>query len=115
MCYCPKIIWLTLIHGQVFSGVDSDRIQLNHDSLWTGGPFQNKSYTGNNGDPSQKANKASGIASLRKEIWSKGQVPVEDATTLYGSFGRFDKKLTSDIAESQSKNIILLTGNHLMA
>lgn len=81
----------TLIHGQVFSGVDSDRFQLNHHSLWTGGPFQNKSYTGNNADPSQKSNKAAGIASLRKEIWSKGQVPVEDATTLYGSFGTFDK------------------------
>jgi hypothetical protein len=82
---------LTPIHGQVFSGVDSDRFQLNHDSLWTGGPFENNSYTGNNAYPSQKAAKAAGIAHLRQEIWSMGQIPVENATTLYGSFGTCDK------------------------
>ncbi|KAM3579897.1 hypothetical protein VKS41_007618 [Umbelopsis sp. WA50703] len=73
----------------VFSGVESDGYELNIDSLWTGGPFENASYTGNNAPLSEKAAKAAGVAAVRQDIWKNGQIPVDNATTLYGSFDNY--------------------------
>ncbi|KAG2178795.1 hypothetical protein INT43_001641 [Umbelopsis isabellina] len=73
----------------VFSGVQSDGYELNIDSLWTGGPFENPNYRGNNAGKSEKAAKAAGVAAVREDIWKNGQIPVDNATTLYGSFGNY--------------------------
>ncbi|MCL2487635.1 MAG: glycoside hydrolase family 95 protein, partial [Oscillospiraceae bacterium] len=57
------------IGAMVFGGVDSDRIQINEHTLWSGGPGANASYNG--GFNGTSANAKSAMISLRNSLQTK--------------------------------------------
>ncbi|CAE6459283.1 unnamed protein product [Rhizoctonia solani] len=70
----------------------SDRIQLNIESLWSGGPFADQSYNGGNHQPSERAYLASQLARIRNTIFTssngtiRGVEPLPIDAGAYGSY-----------------------------
>ncbi|KAJ1300892.1 hypothetical protein OPQ81_003318 [Rhizoctonia solani] len=69
-----------------------DRIQLNIESLWSGGPFADPSYNGGNHQPSERSYLASQLARIRDTIFSSSNGTIEGVEPLpidagaYGSY-----------------------------
>ncbi|KAG8696870.1 hypothetical protein FRC09_008213 [Ceratobasidium sp. 395] len=67
----------------------SDRLQLNIESLWSGGPFQDPTYNGGNHQPSEAGYLATQLARIRKTIFSStngtisGWSSVSPGSTVY--------------------------------
>ncbi|CAE6411034.1 unnamed protein product [Rhizoctonia solani] len=72
----------------------SDRLQLNIESLWSGGPFANSSYNGGNHQDSESGYLATQLAKIRNAIFTtingreiKGDVkPLQSSNDGYGSY-----------------------------
>ncbi|KAG9098204.1 hypothetical protein FRC06_006652, partial [Ceratobasidium sp. 370] len=70
----------------------SDRLQLNIESLWSGGPFQDPSYNGGNHPPSEAGYLATQLARIRETIFSSTNGTIPDVRPLpydagaYGSY-----------------------------
>ncbi|KAI0646085.1 glycoside hydrolase family 95 protein [Trametes meyenii] len=66
--------------------------QLNIESLWSGGPFQDPSYNGGNKQPSQRTQMAQDMQEIRQSIFqsSSGTIDnVEELTTDAGAYGSY--------------------------
>ena len=55
------------IGAMIFGGVESDRIQINEHTLWSGGPGADENYNGGMGSGSREENKI-GRASCRERV-----------------------------------------------
>ncbi|CAE6406040.1 unnamed protein product [Rhizoctonia solani] len=55
----------------------SDRIQLNIESLWSGGPFADSSYNGGNHQPSERSYLASQLARIRNTIFTSSNGTIQ--------------------------------------
>ncbi|KEP48164.1 glycoside hydrolase family 95 protein [Rhizoctonia solani 123E] len=70
----------------------SDRIQLNIESLWSGGPFADPSYNGGNHQPSEQSYLASQLTRIRNTIFTSSNGTVQGVEPLpidagaYGSY-----------------------------
>ncbi|KEP47282.1 glycoside hydrolase family 95 protein [Rhizoctonia solani 123E] len=71
----------------------SDRLQLNIESLWSGGPFANSSYNGGNHQESESSYLATQLAKIRGAIFStsngreiKDVKPLQSSNDGYGSY-----------------------------
>ncbi|KAF8754742.1 Glycosyl hydrolase family 65, N-terminal domain [Rhizoctonia solani] len=60
----------------------SDRIQLNIESLWSGGPFQNSSYNGGNHQPSEQGYLAAQVSRIRNGIFASPNGTIPDIRPL---------------------------------
>ncbi|KAH7337883.1 glycoside hydrolase family 95 protein [Rhizoctonia solani] len=70
----------------------SDRIQLNIESLWLGGPYADPKYNGGNHQPSEQSYLASQLARIRNTIFtsSNGTIPgVEPLPIDAGAYGSY--------------------------
>ncbi|KAG8729889.1 hypothetical protein FRC11_007826 [Ceratobasidium sp. 423] len=70
-----------------------DRLQLNIESLWTGGPFVNSNYNGGNHQASESSYLATQLAKIREAIFStsngkeiKDVKPLQSSNEGYGSY-----------------------------
>ncbi|KAJ1300550.1 hypothetical protein OPQ81_002204 [Rhizoctonia solani] len=69
-----------------------DRIQLNIESLWLGGPFADRRYNGGNHLPSERLHLASELARIRNTIFTSSTGTIGDVqplpidSGLYGSY-----------------------------
>ncbi|CAE6480275.1 unnamed protein product [Rhizoctonia solani] len=71
----------------------SDRLQLNIESLWSGGPFANSSYNGGNHQESESSYLATQLSKVRDAIFStsngreiKDVKPLQSSNDGYGSY-----------------------------
>ncbi|KAH7322255.1 glycoside hydrolase family 95 protein [Rhizoctonia solani] len=71
----------------------SDRLQLNIESLWSGGPFANSSYNGGNHQDSEAGYLATQLAKIRNAIFTttngkeiKDVKPLQSSNDGYGSY-----------------------------
>ncbi|KAG8731529.1 hypothetical protein FRC11_003910 [Ceratobasidium sp. 423] len=60
----------------------SDRIQLNLESLWSGGSFQNSSYNGGNHQPSEQGYLATQVARIRNTIFTSSNGTITGVRPL---------------------------------
>ncbi|CAE6497238.1 unnamed protein product [Rhizoctonia solani] len=70
----------------------SDRIHLNIESLWTGGPFADPNYNGGNHQPSEQSNLTSQLARIRDTIFGSSNGTIEGVEPLpvyQGVFGSY--------------------------
>ncbi|RUS34722.1 glycosyl hydrolase family, N-terminal domain-containing protein [Jimgerdemannia flammicorona] len=74
--------------SMVFGGVAADRIQLNEESLWAGGPFEDPLYSGNNDVLANRQKHIDGIAALRNIIAQSEykSTSANQSGTLWGSY-----------------------------
>lgn len=92
-----------------------EKLSLNHDSLWSGGPFENSSYNG--GNPEQPVNVY--LPGIRDWIWQNGTGNVTklmgDADN-YGSFavlGNLSIAISGvEDAKDYERSLNLRTGVH---
>ncbi|KAG9100497.1 hypothetical protein FRC06_004096, partial [Ceratobasidium sp. 370] len=96
----PAVNWSTqfLPIGNGYLGVMvngnpvSDRLQLNIESLWSGGPFQDPGYNGGNHPPSEAGYLATQLERIRETIFSSTNGTIPDVRPLpydagaYGSY-----------------------------
>ncbi|KAF9465865.1 glycoside hydrolase family 95 protein [Collybia nuda] len=76
--------------AMVPGGTSSEATQLNIESLWSGGPFEDPSYNGGNKQPGEQANTSLIMQSIRQNIFSSptGDIDnVESLTTDAGAYG----------------------------
>lgn len=92
-----------------------EKLNLNHDSLWSGGPFENSSYNG--GNPEQPVNGY--LPGIRDWIWQNGTGNVSKLMGdgyNYGSFavlGNLSITITDvDDAKDYERSLDLRTGVH---
>ncbi|KAG8783850.1 hypothetical protein FRC12_019297 [Ceratobasidium sp. 428] len=67
----------------------SDRLQLNIESLWSGGPFQDPTYNGGNHQPSEAGYLATQLARIRKTIFSSTNGTIPDVRPLPSDAGAY--------------------------
>ncbi|CAE6534742.1 unnamed protein product [Rhizoctonia solani] len=70
----------------------SDQIQLNIESLWTGGPFADPKYNGGNHQPSEQTYLAAELARIRDTIFNStnGTIPGVDPLPIHpGAYGSY--------------------------
>ncbi|KAJ1304162.1 hypothetical protein OPQ81_008562 [Rhizoctonia solani] len=97
----PGVNWTTqylpigngYLGAMVNGGPISDRLQLNIESLWSGGPFANSSYNGGNHQVSESGYLATQLAKIRDAIFStsngreiKDVKPLKSSNDGYGSY-----------------------------
>ncbi|CAE6465399.1 unnamed protein product [Rhizoctonia solani] len=98
----PGAIWATqylpigngYLGAMVNGNPTSDCLQLNIESLWSGGPFANSSYNGGNHQDSESGYLATQLAKIRNAIFTttngreiKGDVkPLQSSNDGYGSY-----------------------------
>ncbi|KDQ10794.1 glycoside hydrolase family 95 protein [Botryobasidium botryosum FD-172 SS1] len=73
-------------------GAFVESTQLNIESLWSGGPFQDPSYNGGNKQPSEAAAAHQAMESIRASIFASatGQIDnIEALTTSPGAYGSY--------------------------
>ncbi|KAI0634935.1 glycoside hydrolase family 95 protein [Trametes polyzona] len=66
--------------------------QLNIESLWSGGPFQDPTYNGGNKQPSEQASTAQALQDIRQTVFesSDGRIDnIEQLTTDAGAYGSY--------------------------
>ncbi|KIJ12754.1 glycoside hydrolase family 95 protein [Paxillus involutus ATCC 200175] len=71
-------------------GTSQESTQLNIESLWSGGPFQDPTYSGGNSLPSQHTQLAEDMRSIRQNIFSSptGTIDsIEEIMTDAGAYG----------------------------
>ncbi|KAJ7621165.1 glycoside hydrolase family 95 protein [Roridomyces roridus] len=73
-------------------GTVQEATQLNIESLWAGGPFQDPTYNGGNKQPSERTAMAAAMQQYRDAIWDSPTGNIDDISTLttdagdYGSY-----------------------------
>ncbi|CAE6504983.1 unnamed protein product [Rhizoctonia solani] len=67
----------------------SDRIQLNIESLWSGGPFSHSGYNGGNHQPSEQSDLASELARIRNTIFNSSTGTIEGIDPLPSDAGAY--------------------------
>ncbi|KAH7890396.1 glycoside hydrolase family 95 protein [Phlebopus sp. FC_14] len=78
--------------AMVPGGTSQESTQLNIESLWSGGPFQDPTYNGGNNLPSQRTQLAEDMQSIRKAIFSSptGTIDnIEEIMTDAGAYGSY--------------------------
>ncbi|PRP75041.1 hypothetical protein PROFUN_03877 [Planoprotostelium fungivorum] len=63
--------------GMDSCGVEEERVVLNEHTVWSGGPFDNPQYTGNNDSPSSAGKHKETIEMVRRYIDNNLSVPEE--------------------------------------
>ncbi|EKM53204.1 glycoside hydrolase family 95 protein [Phanerochaete carnosa HHB-10118-sp] len=104
--------WLPVGNGYLAAmtpgGTTFETTQLNIESLWSGGPFQDPTYNGGNKQPSQRAQMATDMQNIRQTIFTNGTIDnVEVLSTdpgAYGSYSGAGYLLTSLNSTSHSSN-----------
>ncbi|KAG5652319.1 hypothetical protein H0H81_005432 [Sphagnurus paluster] len=88
--------WLPVGNGylgaMVPGGVSSEQTQLNIESLWSGGPFSDKSYNGGNKQFSEQATAAESMSDIRRQIFqsSTGDISsIDPLSTNSGAYGSY--------------------------
>ncbi|KAG1733874.1 glycoside hydrolase family 95 protein [Suillus paluster] len=88
--------WLPIGNGYLGAmlpgGTSQEATQLNIESLWSGGPFQDPSYNGGNHLPSQQARIAENMQSIRGAIFSSstGTIDnIDEIMTPSGTYGSY--------------------------
>ncbi|KAJ7584657.1 glycoside hydrolase family 95 protein [Mycena floridula] len=73
-------------------GTTMEALQLNIESLWSGGPFQDPTYNGGNKQPDERAAMADAMSSIRQSIFTSSTGDIDNLTVLatdpgaYGSY-----------------------------
>ncbi|KAG6376718.1 glycoside hydrolase family 95 protein [Boletus reticuloceps] len=73
-------------------GTSQESTQLNIESLWSGGPFQDPSYNGGNNIPSQHGQLAQDMQNIRQSIFSSPSGTIDNIYELMtppGAFGSY--------------------------
>ncbi|KAH9941246.1 Six-hairpin glycosidase-like protein [Epithele typhae] len=88
--------WLPVGNGylaaMLMGGSATEVTQLNIESLWSGGPFQNSSYNGGNKRPDEAAQMAADLAGIRQSIFDSSDGTIGSTESLattptnYGSY-----------------------------
>ncbi|KAF9524933.1 glycoside hydrolase family 95 protein [Crepidotus variabilis] len=88
--------WLPVGNGylaaMVSGGTSQEAVQLNIESLWSGGPFADASYNGGNKQPSEQAATATEMQRIRQTIFqnSTGEIDnIESLATDAGQYGSY--------------------------
>lgn len=68
-----------------FGAPSNQGFNLNHDSLWSGGPFENKDYDG--GNPPHSV--ADSLPGIRDYIWQTGSGNVTDLMVDFPDYGSY--------------------------
>ncbi|KAF8066795.1 glycoside hydrolase family 95 protein [Lyophyllum atratum] len=80
--------WLPVGNGYLAAmipgGTSNEATQLNIESLWSGGPFSDKSYNGGNKQPGEQLSTAQVMDSIRKQIFRS---PTGDISSSYAGAG----------------------------
>ncbi|TID22972.1 glycoside hydrolase family 95 protein [Venturia nashicola] len=77
-----------------------EKLSLNHDSLWSGGPFENAAYNG--GNPT--SDKSSSLAKIRETIFSTGKGDVSSIAGNNSNYGTFRAMANLSIVISDIKS-----------
>lgn len=77
-----------------FGEAGSEKLSLNRDSLWSGGPFANKSYSG--GNPAEE--RYSHLAGIRDWIWQNGTGNVSKLQTDFSDYGSYQVMANLSVA-----------------
>ncbi|KAH7337881.1 glycoside hydrolase family 95 protein [Rhizoctonia solani] len=86
----PAVNWSTqylpigngYLAAMVNGNPTSDRIQLNIESLWSGGPFQNSSYNGGNHQPTEQGYLATQTTRIRNTIFASSNGTISEIRPL---------------------------------
>lgn len=88
--------WLPIGNGYLAAmlpgGTTFEYTQLNIESLWSGGPFENSSYNGGNKPLHERENMAKAMADIRQRVFSSENGTIGDVQALvspitnYGSY-----------------------------
>ncbi|KAG8221567.1 glycosyl hydrolase family, N-terminal domain-containing protein [Butyriboletus roseoflavus] len=70
-------------------GTSQESTQLNIESLWSGGPFQDPSYNGGNSLPSQHTQLAQDMQSIRQTIFSSSSGTIGDIGEIMTDAGAY--------------------------
>ncbi|CAL1710806.1 unnamed protein product [Somion occarium] len=88
--------WLPIGNGYLAAmtpgGTVKEVTQLNIESLWSGGPFQDPTYNGGNKQPSERAATAAAMQQIRQSIFDSpsGTIDnVEELSTDPGAYGSY--------------------------
>ncbi|KAJ3542228.1 hypothetical protein NM688_g5996 [Phlebia brevispora] len=88
--------WLPVGNGYLAAmtpgGTAQETTQLNIESLWTGGPFQDPTYNGGNKQPSERTQMALDMQAIRQTIFqsSTGTIDnIEELATDAGAYGSY--------------------------
>ncbi|KAG9311360.1 glycoside hydrolase family 95 protein [Chiua virens] len=86
--------WLPVGNGYLAAmlpgGTSQELTQLNIESLWSGGPFQDPSYNGGNSLPSQNAQLAQDMQSIRQTIFASGTIDsIQEIMADGGAYGSY--------------------------
>ena len=79
-----------------FGEAGSEKLSLNRDSLWSGGPFANKSYNG--GNPAEE--RYSHLPGIRDWIWRNGTGNVSELQTDFSDYGSYQVMANLSVAIS---------------
>ncbi|KAG8789221.1 hypothetical protein FRC12_013755 [Ceratobasidium sp. 428] len=112
----PAVNWTTqylpigngYLGAMVNGNPSSDRIQLNIESLWTGGPFQNASYNGGNHPSSEASYLAAELARIRQTIFTSGNGTIANIEPLGvdpGTYGTYSSPGYFSINHTTTGNI----------
>ncbi|QDS69007.1 hypothetical protein FKW77_009491 [Venturia effusa] len=92
-----------------------EKLSLNHDSLWSGGPFENATYNGGN----PISDKSSNLAQIRDKIFSTGKGDVASLAGTSSNYGSFRAMANLSIVisgiqsfASYKRSLDLSTGAH---
>ncbi|KAG8714504.1 hypothetical protein FRC09_017542 [Ceratobasidium sp. 395] len=99
---------LTCREAMVNGNPASDRIQLNIESLWTGGLFQNASYNGGNHPSSEASYLATELARIRQTIFTSGNGTIANIEPLGvdpGAYGTYSSPGYFSINHTTTGNI----------
>ena len=77
-----------------FGEAGSEKFSLNRDSLWSGGPFANKSYNG--GNPAEE--RYSYLLGIRDWIWQNGTGNVSKLQTDFSDYGSYQVMANLSVA-----------------
>lgn len=77
-----------------FGEAGSEKLSLNRDSLWSGGPFGNGSYSG--GNPAEE--RYSHLPGIRDWIWQNGTGNVSDLQTDFSDYGSYQVMANLSVA-----------------
>lgn len=86
--------WLPIGNGYLAAmtpgGTTFETTQLNIESLWSGGPFQDPTYNGGNKQPSERTQMAIDVQNIRQTIFSNGTIDnIEVLSTDAGAYGSY--------------------------
>ncbi|GJE92362.1 glycoside hydrolase family 95 protein [Phanerochaete sordida] len=86
--------WLPIGNGYLAAmtpgGTIFETTQLNIESLWSGGPFQDPTYNGGNKQPAERAQMSIDMQNIRETIFRNGTIDnIEVLSTDAGAYGSY--------------------------